>query len=242
MSTTGPAGTETGSMVGSQTLDRGLRALEVLADAGEALSISQLAQRLGVHRSNAYRILRTLEEHRFVMRNDAGLIRLGPRLAALGRGAAPALTQLAQPELHTLANTLNMTTFIAVLDADEVITVLSAEPSRGHANVAQRPGARHPLDQGAPSHAVEASLTPDEHRSVFQGAPLSDAARDTFKRGYSISQDEVIQGLTAIAVPLRIDGEPPASLSVVTIGVPANLDDVAAELRAAAARMSHANW
>ncbi len=229
-------------MVGSQTLDRGLRALEVLADAGESMSIAQLAERLGVHRSSAYRILRTLEEHRFVLRNEAGLIRLGPRLAALGRGAAPALTQLAQPELHTLANSLGMTSFVAVLDADEVITMLSVEPSHGHANVAQRPGARHPLDQGAPSHAVEASLTPEEHRAIFKGVPLSDAAREIFKHGYSISQDEVIHGLTAIAVPLRIHGEPPASLSVVTIGVPANLDEVVAELRAAAGHMSYANW
>lgn len=233
---------ESGATVGSQTLDRGLRALEILSDAGEPMSIAQLAEHLGVHRSNAYRILRTLEEHRFVLRDEAGLIRLGPRLAALGRGAAPALTQVAQPELLALANSLGMTAFVGVLDADEVITMVSIEPSYGHANVAQRPGARHPLHHGAPSHAVEASLTPNEHRVIFGGSPLSEAALEVKRIGYSISQDEIIQGLTAIAVPLRVHGEPAAALAVVTIGIPPNLDAIVAELQQAATRMSHTSW
>ena len=78
---------------GSQTLDRGLRALELLAEASGPVSIASLAEGLGVHRSNAYRVMRTLEDHRFVLRDEAGMIRLGPRLAALGRGAAASLQQ-----------------------------------------------------------------------------------------------------------------------------------------------------
>ncbi len=227
---------------GSQTLDRGLRALEVLAEAPGPISIAQLAEHLGVHRSSAYRVLRSLEAHRFVLRDDAGLIRLGPRLAALGRGAAPTLNHVAQPELMTLANRFGMTTFVALLDADEVITMLSIEPTHGNANVAQRPGARHPLRRGAPSYAVEASLTPEEHASIFHGAPLSDGAAAAKRQGYALSQDEVISGLTSVAVPLRISGEPPAALAVVTIGVPKDLSGLVSDLRAAAGRMSYSTW
>lgn len=43
----------------SQTLSRGIRALEILAAADRPLSIAELAEALGVHRSIAYRILRT---------------------------------------------------------------------------------------------------------------------------------------------------------------------------------------
>jgi len=53
----------------SQTLSRGIRILEILADAREPLSIDELSQRLGVHRSVAYRLLRTLEHHRLTVRD-----------------------------------------------------------------------------------------------------------------------------------------------------------------------------
>lgn len=219
---------------GSQTLDRGLHALEVLADAARPMSIAELAETLQIHRSNAYRLLRTLEARRFVLRDEAGLIRLGPRLAALGRGAAPRLTQIAHPELTALANTLGMTSFITVLDADEVITLLSVEPHHGHGSVAQRPGARHALGTGAPSHAIEASLTASEHKLLFGDQPPSQAAMNAKTQGYSLTQDEVIPGLTAVAVPLRIANEPPAALAVVTIGVPQQLPEVILALQQAA--------
>lgn len=221
----------------SQTLDRGLRALELLAEAESPISIAQLADRLGVHRSNAYRLLRTLEARRFVLRDEAGLIRLGPRLATLGRGAAASLQQAVQPELVSLANTLSLTVFLTVLDADEIITLLTAEPAHSHAAVAQRPGAVHSIDRGAPGHAIEASLTPSEHLTVFGGAALSEPAAETRVRGYALSHDEVIEGLTSIAVPLRLSGEPPASLAIVSIGLPDDAEGVARQLSEAASRI-----
>lgn len=216
---------------GSQTLDRGLRALAILADAAEPMSIAEFAAKLEVHRSSAYRVLRTLEAHRLVLRDDAGLIRLGPRLAALGRGVAPTLQQAALPVLSELAHALGVTAFVAVLDADEAITLVSIEPSLSHGTVVQRPGTRHSVTRGAPGHAIEASLTPREHRLVFDGAPLSEAAAHVHQHGYALSHDEVIQGLTAVAVPLRLPREPAATLAVVSIGIPADLDQVVAQLQ-----------
>lgn len=223
---------------GSQTLDRGLRALEALAERSEPISISELADRLGVHRSNAYRILRTLEDHRFVLRDEAGLIRIGPRLAAIARGAVPNLHAAATPELTLLAETLGMTAFVAVLDADTAITLLSVEPRRGHTSVAQRPGAQHSITRGAPGHAIESILTAAERHAVLGDAPPTPEAERAAELGYSVSTDEVIPGITSVAVPLRIVGEPPAALAVVRVGVPDELDPIVAELSAAAERIA----
>lgn len=222
---------------GSQTLDRGLRALELLAEASGPISIASLAQELGVHRSSAYRVLRTLEDHRFVLRDEAGLVKLGPRLAALGRSAASSLQQAALPELGELANEFGFTTFIAVLDLDEAVTFLSIEPTHGHANVAQRPGVKHPISRGAPGYSIEASLSPREHHALYGGQPLSEPAREVRARGYSLSQDEVIPGLSSVAVPLRVIGEPPAALAVVCIGLPDDLEALTRSLREAAKRI-----
>jgi len=201
------------------------------------MTIAELAESLNVHRSSAYRILRTLEEHRVVLRDDAGLIRLGPRLVGLARGAAPKLSQTALPEITELANRFGVTAFVAVLDADEVITLISVEPAHSHATVAQRPGARHSALQGATGHAIESSLSHREHQAVFGGLPVSQPALETRQRGYAFSQNEVIPGLTGLAVPLRIEGEPPAALSIVQIGAPDNAEAIVAELHAAAGRI-----
>lgn len=222
---------------GSQTLDRGLRALEVLAEASGPISIARLAEELGVHRSSAYRVLRTLEDHRFVLRDDAGMVKLGPRLATLGRSAASSLQQAALPELGDLANRFGFTTFIAMLDANEAITLLSIEPTHGHANVAQRPGVRHPITRGAPGYSIEASLSQREHQTLYGGRPMSETALEVRARGYSLSQDEVIPGLTSVAVPLRVAGEPPAALAVVCIGLPDDLESLTQDLREAAGRI-----
>jgi DNA-binding IclR family transcriptional regulator len=139
---------ETGRAAGSQTLSRGLTALEVLAAAEKPLTIAELSARLQLHRSITYRIVRTLEDHRLVVRNAGGELELGPRLAGLARNVARDLQSAALPELTTLSNELGMTAFIATLDGntEEAVTLVSVEPRHADAVVAQRPGNRHPVD------------------------------------------------------------------------------------------------
>ena len=86
----------------SQTLSRGIRALEILAAAPAPMTIAELSTALGVHRSVAYRILRTLEDHALLTRDDAGRVQAGPGLAALARGVSRDLQTAALPELTEL--------------------------------------------------------------------------------------------------------------------------------------------
>ena len=71
----------------SQTLDRGLRLLEAIADAPEPVTTGQVAAMVGLHRSVAYRLLRTLEDHRLVRREPGDRFAPGYRLATLARRA-----------------------------------------------------------------------------------------------------------------------------------------------------------
>ncbi len=182
-----------GSRPHSQTLSRGIRALEVLADARTPLTIDELAAELGLHRSVTYRLLRTLEDHRLVVRDAGGRVALGPRLAALAAGVAHDLQAEALPELTAAANDLGMTCFLAVHDRGEVVTLVSVEPRHAIASVAQRPGTRHPVGVGAPGKAIMLAMpertwpagVDDEHR-----AELDRARAD----GYATSHDEVITG------------------------------------------------
>ena len=47
---------------GSQTLSRGLTALELIGSADAPLSVADLCAQLGIHRSMAYRLVKTLEQ------------------------------------------------------------------------------------------------------------------------------------------------------------------------------------
>lgn len=190
----------------SQTLSRGIRVLEALAES--PLSIAGLAQALDVHRSIVYRILRTLEDHGLVSRDASGLASLAPRMAALARGVQPDLQAAALPELTAAANDLGMTAFLVVLDHTQCVTLLSVEPRAG-ATVAQRPGTRHSLSVGAPGIAIQSLLTDAQ----LDGT----ARRELDPRGWATSHDEVVAGLGSIAVPLSVPGSPPAALAVVFV-------------------------
>ena len=69
---------------GSQTLARGLNALQLIASSPNGMSVSQVADDIGVHRTIAYRLLSTLAQFRFVTKGDDGRYRPAAALAVLG--------------------------------------------------------------------------------------------------------------------------------------------------------------
>jgi DNA-binding IclR family transcriptional regulator len=218
----------------SQTLSRGIRILEILADAREPLSIDEVARRLDVHRSVAYRLLRTLEDHGLITRDATGRIRLGARMAALAAGVAHDLQAEALPELTAVANELGATCFVAVLDHDECVTLVSVEPRHAAASVAQRPGTRHPVVVGAPGKAILSVLPPAARPGADSPQLLAEVA-DAAARGFATSHDEVIPSLRSVAVPLVLRGREPAAVAVVYVASAHEPDAIAARLQRSAA-------
>lgn len=202
---------------GSQTLSRGLAALALIGESRTPLTINQLAEKLGTNRSAAYRLVRTLEQHRFVQRSSRGELELGVRLAAFGQSVSRDLQAAALPELQRVADELGMTAFVVLYDGEEVVTLLSVEPRHAATFVAQRPGRRQAVGHGAPGRVIESLLNPEARpRTRFE-----------------MSHDEVIPGLSAIAVPLRSDR--PASIAVLYATRPVDVDNIAGVLERASA-------
>jgi DNA-binding IclR family transcriptional regulator len=219
----------------SQTLARGLRILDLLADAATPMSVASLADGLGVHRSVAYRLVRTLEDASLVVRDAAGLYAIGPHVATLARSVATDLQSAARPELQRLADELGMTAFLVVLDRSECVTLLTTEPRTPVASIAQRPGSRHSVLVGAPGIAIQTLLsTADRESHGIVGAEADEvaAAREA---GYASSHGEVIPGVTAIAAPVA--GAVPAAIAVLFVS---GDDDrpVGERVRAAAAAIA----
>jgi DNA-binding IclR family transcriptional regulator len=211
----------------SQTLDRGLRVLEVIATADEAPSIEDLAARLEVHRSIAYRIVRTLELRAVVWRDAGGRCHPGDKLVQWARASRTALEIVARPELTAMADDLSMTAFVVVRTGGEAVTLDSFEPQTTAAHVAYRPGSRHPIDRGAPGVAILAGqpAVPGERREVTESR----------RRGWAYTSGEVVPGLASVATWITDQHHGVASIACVFLaGVEADLDAIATRVVAGA--------
>lgn len=236
MRTAGANQATTAAAPASQTLSRGIRALEILAGAPDGRTTAEIADALGVHRSIAYRILRTLEEHALVVRDAGGRFQAGPGLANLARGVAPRLQAAALPELTAVAADLQMTAFIAVRDRRHCVTLVAVEPPHGEGTLVQRPGSRHRFDAGAPGIAIQSALTEAAWERFAPGEPYREESRIAAGTGYAVSKDEVIPGVSSVAAPIRVRGQLPAALAVVYLRSDRSVEEIGARV----ARAAHA--
>ena len=189
--------------------------LEIVAQSPTNLTIGEIAEQMEVHRSIAYRILRTFEDHRLLTRDQAGRIRAASGLAALARSVQRELQHVAQRELTKLANELSMTAFLAVWEHDMCTTLVSVEPAHSHRAIVHRPGTVHGMDAGAAPIAIMSRYTPAQWEAMQTGIAYRDRTREARVDGYATSANEVIQGVTSISVPLATTTTAPAAIAVV---------------------------
>lgn len=209
---------------GSQTLARGLTALTMIGEAEAPLSVPQLAAALGIHRSMAYRLVKTLEQQGFVERTAAGKLELSLRVAALARGIARDLQTAALPHLSAIADRFGVTAFLTVYDGESVVNLTNVEPVHANTTVAQRLGTRHAIDRGAPGRVIRSQLHPDEFPP----------------QRFETSQDEVLAGIASIAVPLKQPGGRPAAIAVLFVPQPIEQEAIVDALTKAAEQITAA--
>ncbi|MEV6135611.1 helix-turn-helix domain-containing protein [Nocardia sp. NPDC051990] len=174
-----------------QTLDRGLRALNIVAQSPSGISVADLAKELDVHRAICYRIVATLEAHSLVTRTADGRIRLGVATAVLASRFEPQFTRDAQPVLHALANETLATAFISAAQGQNCVVIMVAEPEGALLRVGYRVGSSHPLERGAAGIAILA-LRPEAPGD-------SDAVRQARADGYSLTRGQLEHGAVGIA-------------------------------------------
>ncbi|MGC5029153.1 IclR family transcriptional regulator [Micromonospora sp. DT229] len=138
----------------SQTLDRGLRLLHLVADAPGGLTVTEAANRLAIGRAAVYRLVAPLTRHGMLRRDTDGRLRLGAGVLHLARRAQPLLAEGALPALRRLAEQAGATAHLTVVEGGEGVALAVVEPSWTSFHVAYRTGARHPLERGAAGQAI----------------------------------------------------------------------------------------
>src|SRR4051794_6960270 len=210
-----PASDETAAVpapsknTGSQTLDRGLRALEMVAAAPSGMTMQEVADRLEVHRTIAHRLLATLADHHLVSRGPDNRFRAGGGLAALAGGLQSTLLDTALPIMRTLAEELEPTVALLVREGGEVGRDRVAPATQGAFPLAFRPGRRPPLGRGSAGIGLLAGLPsrPGERPEVTRARA----------QGFTVSKGEVEPGAHGLAVLIHQGGDvPSACLNLIT--------------------------
>src|SRR5271169_3512959 len=151
---------QTSTAPGSQRLARGLNALQLVADAPSGLTVQQVADGIGVHRTIAYRLLGTLAQFRFVAKGEDGRYRPATRLALLGASFDRNVRPLSVPILRALADDLGTTVSLLVAEGDHQVAIAVIVPTLVPCHFAFHEGSRYPLDRGAAGIVLRASLPP----------------------------------------------------------------------------------
>jgi DNA-binding IclR family transcriptional regulator len=112
------------------SVERALNILEAAAQRRDGLTNSEISRKLGIPKSSASYILRTLERRGYLRRDgESGRYRLGLKILSLGGDAQGNLeiADVALPFMRTLGEKIRMTVHLAVLDQGEAVYVEKVE-------------------------------------------------------------------------------------------------------------------
>ena len=111
-------------------VERALNILEAAAQRRDGLTNSEISRKLGIPKSSASYILRTLERRGYLRRDaESGRYRLGLKILSLGGDAQGNLdiADVSLPFMRALGEKIRMTVHLAVLDQGEAVYVEKVE-------------------------------------------------------------------------------------------------------------------
>src|SRR5271169_5812291 len=194
---------------GSQTLARGLSVLQAVATSRVGLTVQEVADHVGVHRTIAYRLLSTLAQFRLVGKREDGRYRPAAGLAVLGASFDRNVRQLSVPTLRALADDLGTTVSLLVAEGDQQVAVAVIVPTQVAYQLAFHEGSRYPLDRGAAGIALLASMPPrpDERDLVVHAR----------KQEWVMTHGEIEPNTYGLAVAVHRDPpSPPACINLIS--------------------------
>ena len=113
------------SVQGAQSFARSIAVLQLIADAGQALSRADLVKRSGLTRPTLYRIIASLEAEGLIEATDDNRYRIGGRVIGLARAALAEndVRKIAEPYLTRLRDATGETVHLAIRSGDELVYI-----------------------------------------------------------------------------------------------------------------------
>lgn len=169
-------------------VEKALALLDCFRPGNDSLTLTELAQLSGYHKTTVYRLMNSLERMNYIIRHDDGTYTLGHRLLYLGKLYEQSfeLARVVQPELQALSQASSESASWYVIEGGQRLCLFRAEASRGlrHSNL---PGSQFPLDGSAISKVLRhwglgESLPEDESTLPF----YTSGARDPHTAAFAM--------------------------------------------------------
>lgn len=198
-------------------LARGLDVLRAFGPNASVLTLSEVAQRTGLTRGTTRRLLLTLTALGYVQ-VDRRHFRLAPKVIDLAYAylSTTDMWNVIQPVIERVAAQVEESVSVAVLDGADVVYVAHV-PTRRILSINVGVGTRLPAYASSMGRVHLAALSPRELDAFFARADLKPITRRTVteeaklrailsevaQQGYALVDQELEDGLRAIAVPVR---------------------------------------
>lgn len=203
-----------------QSLQRGLRLVEVIVDRGP-LTARDMSEAIGIGLPTTYHLLRTLVHENFLVRMPGGLYTLGPQLhSAAEREKDASVVRVLRETMTDLRDATAATAVVAEFDGAGAVVTHIANSKKG-----PRPdlwvGMELPLHATALGKAVLGQLDEDAREAALARAPLEsytwrtgvDPERlrgELLASAVRAADGEFLYGVACLAVPLLVPGRPAA--------------------------------
>jgi len=200
-----------------QSFARGLEVIRSFSAESPRQTLTEVAERTGLTRAGARRILLTLQTLGYV-RHDGRLFQLSPRILDLGFAYLSSLPfwNLAEPAMEKLVADVKESCSAAVLDGTDIVYVLRV-PTQKIMSINLGVGSRLPAYCTSMGRMLLAGLPEDELRTrLIQSKPMArtpktkvsvedlmDCIAQIRQQGWSQVDQELEEGLISMAAPIR---------------------------------------
>lgn len=202
-----------------EALARGLDVIKAFDATSPSLSMTEVAERTGLARPTARRVLLTLQELGYVRSSSAGFA-LTPRVVELGMAYlhSTGLWEVARPHMEELVALTGESSSIAQLDGSDIVYVARvAVPKIIALSVVI--GTRFPAASTSLGKVLLSAYTPAEVEEILAEpsrsgvtvrrttpmAELHAELKEIRDRGWSLTDEHLAAGVRSIAAPL-LDG------------------------------------
>lgn len=213
-----------------ESVQKAISILKAFTITEPELGVNELSRRVGLHKSTVSRLLYTLEQGGLIERSpETGKCHLGVGLIGLAGLVLSHsdVRRAARVHLRWLAEVTDETINLAVLDGQEAMNVEHLAGSRLVKNIGWvgRHSSLHCTSTGKvllanmPENLIERHiakpLQPHTRFTITDPAQLRETLAKVRQEGYAVGQEELEEGLNAVAAPVWDDqGRVVAAVSV----------------------------
>ena len=198
-------------------LERAVSVLEALSESDAPLSLAEICQRMGLHKSTAHRSLMVLERSALIDRTLENRFRLGLKLYELGNRAVEQIDLRARvyPLFRRLAAQVGETVHLSVLQKTSVVYLDKVEPNR-RVCMSSKIGSSNPVYCTSMGKAMLA-FQPEEMiekivakirftrytpHTLCSREKLLESLKIVRRRGYAIDDEEIELGVRCVGAPV----------------------------------------